>query len=43
VVTLSGTMRQPELIPIVVRLAAATDGVVGVVNELNRDMAGAEP
>jgi CBS-domain-containing membrane protein len=43
VVTLSGTMRQRELIPIVVRLAGATDGVVGVINELNRDMAAAEP
>ncbi|WP_329249032.1 CBS domain-containing protein [Actinoallomurus sp. NBC_01490] len=43
VVTLGGTMRQKDLIPIVVRLAAATDGVVGVIDELNRDMAGAEP
>ncbi|MGI5223729.1 CBS domain-containing protein [Actinoallomurus sp. CA-142502] len=43
VVTLSGTMRQRDLIPIVVRLAAAPDGVVGVIDDLNRDMAGAEP
>jgi CBS-domain-containing membrane protein len=44
VVTISGTMRQRDLIPIVVRLAAATDGVVGVIDELSRgDMASAEP
>lgn len=43
VVTLGGTMRQTDLVPIVVRLAAGTDGVVGVIDELNRDMAGAEP
>jgi CBS domain-containing protein len=43
VVTLGGTMRQRELIPIVVRLAAATDGVVGVIDGLSPDKAGAEP
>ena len=43
VVTLSGAMRQRDLIPIVVRLAAATDGVVGVIDGLDRDLAGAEP
>lgn len=44
VVTLTGTIRQKELIPVVVRLAAATDGVVSVVDELTcGDTAGAEP
>jgi CBS-domain-containing membrane protein len=43
VVTLGGTMRQKDLIPIVVRLAAATDGVVGVIDGLSPDKAGAEP
>lgn len=44
VVTLTGTMRQKELIPVVVRLAAATDGVVSVVDELTcGDTADAEP
>lgn len=44
VVALAGTMRERDLIPIVVRLAAATDGVVSVVDELrSRDEASAEP
>lgn len=34
VVTLAGTLPQKELIPIAVRLTAATDGVVGVIDEL---------
>jgi CBS domain-containing protein len=35
VVTLTGTMRQRDLIPIVVQLAAATDGVVSVIDQLS--------
>jgi CBS domain-containing protein len=35
VVTLTGTLRQRSLIPVAVRLAAATDGVVSVINELS--------
>ena len=34
VVTLAGTLWQKSLIPVAVRLAAATDGVVNVINEL---------
>lgn len=44
VVTLSGTMRQKDLIPIVVRLAAATDGVISVIDQLScGDELSAEP
>jgi CBS-domain-containing membrane protein len=35
VVTLTGTLLRRSLIPIAVRLTAATDGVVSVINELN--------
>lgn len=44
VVTLTGTLRQKDLIPIVVRLASATDGVVSVIDELScGDEGSAEP
>jgi CBS domain-containing protein len=44
VVTLTGTLRQRDLIPIVVRQAAATDGVISVVDELScGDELSAEP
>lgn len=36
VVTLAGTLPQESLIPIAVRLTAATDGVVSVIDELSR-------
>lgn len=35
VVTLSGALPQKDLVPIAVRLAAATEGVVGVIDELS--------
>jgi CBS domain-containing protein len=35
VVTLTGTVRQKDLIPILVRLAAATDGVISVIDQLS--------
>jgi CBS domain-containing protein len=35
VVTLTGTLRQKSLIPVAVRLTAATDGVVSVIDELS--------
>lgn len=35
VVTLTGTLRQRRLIPVAVRLTAATDGVVSVIDELS--------
>lgn len=37
VVTLTGTLRQRGLIPIVVQLAAATDGVISVIDQLSSD------
>ena len=44
VVTLTGTLRQKDLIPIVVRLASAADGVVSVIDELScGDEDSAEP
>lgn len=44
VVTLTGTVRQRSLIPVVVRQAAATDGVVSVVDQLSSgDEDSAEP
>lgn len=44
VVTLTGAIRQRDLIPLVVRLAAATDGVISVIDQLScADELSAEP
>ncbi|MER5736846.1 MULTISPECIES: CBS domain-containing protein [unclassified Streptomyces] len=36
-VTLSGTVRRPGLVPVLLRLCNSVDGVVGVVDRLRRD------
>ncbi|MCC5036967.1 CBS domain-containing protein [Streptomyces sp. WAC 00631] len=42
VVTLSGRIRDPSLVPVAARLARAVEGVVGVECELNRAVTGPE-
>lgn len=43
VVTLRGSLREPELIPVALRLAADVDGVVSVTGELTGDPAEPDP